>query len=463
MSSSDDQAHQQKLLAIHRRNLTILEEQAAFYGGAFVPLHISNHIDSEREQIAAIEARLGIDSATSAAARLPDPQPHPDVGQPAAKSVSVALEFELGSDVQITWRSSLFGRVVTSFTPPYDQEELPLIIRALDALQGADHTFSTQEQEILAAERLWLNGRPAPEAYRVVGQALFRELGAPGQALLKQARDAAIHQGFDLNYVLRFPAETVSLAALPWEALWDQAKNQPVLLRSGSLDSCERYLDLDIALPPPIPRGRKVHVLALSPQYRISEQVRQEERAGRLETWDRLRANSVVTYDELSPLTIRAFNDYMRNAPQKPDIIHYYGHGIYRDRKGYLHFDDGRGGAQLVSAEQLASAFGKTRLVVLYACQSAMVDDYGLLTGIAPALSVHCGAVVAMQLSVRISAATRFAEVFYSEALGRKRSLQDAVTTARNNLFSEEPDSASWFVPTLYIRGLEQKPVYLLS
>jgi hypothetical protein len=102
-------------------------------------------------------------------------------------------------------------------------------------------------------------------------------------------------------------------------------------------------------------------------------------------------------------------------------------------------------------------------LVVIHACQSAMVDEDGaLLTGIAPALSVVAGAVVAMQLTVRIASATRFAQIFYDQLLGRGRSLQEAVVRGRHVLFTETRDGASWYVPTLYIRSRDQQPVYLL-
>jgi hypothetical protein len=77
-------------------------------------------------------------------------------------------------------------------------------------------------------------------------------------------------------------------------------------------------------------------------------------------------------------------------------------------------------------------------------------------------LSIVTGAVVAMQLSVRVEAATRFAEVFYGELLLQRRSIQDAVAEARRTLYVEEDDGVSWGVPTLYIRSREQRPLYLL-
>ena len=171
-----------------------------------------------------------------------------------------------------------------------------------------------------------------------------------------------------------------------------------------------------------------------------------------------------MVYDEISPLTIAALNDYLLDAPARPDVVHYFGHGIYRNGKGYLQFDDGKGGRDLVSAERLAAVLGDIRLIVIHACQSAMVDDDGgLLTGVAPALSIVTGAVVAMQLTIAIPAATRFSQVFYDQLLTKQKSLQEAVARGRQILFAEAADGASWYVPTLYIRGRDQQALYLIS
>ena len=89
-------------------------------------------------------------------------------------------------------------------------------------------------------------------------------------------------------------------------------------------------------------------------------------------------------------------------------------------------------------------------------------DQGSLITGIGPALSAVSEAVVAMQLTIRISAATRFSEVFYEELVSGS-SLQSAVAEARRTLYLEESDGASWYVPTLYIRTREQKPIYFVG
>jgi hypothetical protein len=41
--------------------------------------------------------------------------------------------------------------------------------------------------------------------------------------------------------------------------------------------------------------------------------------------------------------------------------------------------------------------------------------------------------------------------------------VQQAVALARQALYVEEPDRASWYVPVLYVRAHETAPVYLLA
>src|SRR4051812_23653321 len=66
-----------------------------------------------------------------------------------------------------------------------------------------------------------------------------------------------------------------------------------------------------------------------------------------------------------------------------------------------------------------------------------------------------------MQLSVRVAAATRFAGVVY-KGLARGDSVQRAVSQARQALYVEEGDGASWYVPTLTIRARDTGPLRLV-
>ncbi len=391
-----------------------------------------------------------------------------------AEPVMVTLRFEpTKSGAKIYWES-IMGEFVSRFTLPYKPQQLPIVIKALDAAQHPDHPtygpqFSIEEQSLLSGLSLWKDGRVPTDAHRTVGRKLYAALirDREGERAHTSVREYARIQGKPLSYVLRFVREAIELASLPWECLWDE--RQAVLLSRGTreIDSCQRYLNMNEALSPPLPIGQKLHILALSPQAGIPPEVRDAERAARLKSWDVLKAKGLLEYDELPSVTMTELDNRMRRGPQ-PDIIHYYGHGIYKDGSGYLLFDNPELPRQRewVSADRLSAQLGGIRLILIHACQSAMIDEPknqgGLLTGIAPALSAISEAVVAMQLTVRISAATRFSEVFYEE-IARGRSLQAAVAEARRSLYTIESDSASWYVPTLYIRTREQNPVYLVQ
>jgi hypothetical protein len=303
---------------------------------------------------------------------------------PPQSNIVVTLDFHMQSDAaSITWRSSLTGREQTPFTSPYDKRQLQLVIRALDILQYPHYpiaqtateqhhfSFTAEEQQILDALGLWQHVRVSPHAAVVVGRALFAALGPEGQRLSKALRNASSAQRVTTNYVLRFPREGIGLAALPWELSWDTERDQALLIRGNMVDSCERYIDIDMAIPPPLRAGQRPHLLALAPAYHIPDDIRQKERAARLETWGKLQLDNKITYDEISPLTMRKLNNYLLKVPSRPDVIHYFGHGIYRNGKGYLVFDHENGGRDLVSADRLAAVLGDVRLVVIHACQSA--------------------------------------------------------------------------------------------
>jgi len=108
-----------------------------------------------------------------------------------------------------------------------------------------------------------------------------------------------------------------------------------------------------------------------------------------------------VTLEELNPATRDGLAERIQNGAPV-DIIHFYGHGRYKDEQGRCCSTSRPGAADWVSADRLAAIRSRARLIMLHACQSAMVGEAGLLTGVAPALSASgVPAVVAMQLTIR--------------------------------------------------------------
>jgi hypothetical protein len=95
------------------------------------------------------------------------------------------------------------------------------------------------------------------------------------------------------------------------------------------------------------------------------------------------------------------------------------------------------------------------RLVVLNACDSATSGQTDLFSGTAASL-VRGGvsAVTAMQFEISDEAAIAFCRGFYT-ALGRGRSIDEAVRSGRVAILGLGEGSLEWITPTLYLRGQE--------
>jgi CHAT domain len=387
--------------------------------------------------------------------------PPPSADEPLALMLTVAATDQA---VHIRWECDAIGVCESRFSAPYHSDDLALVVRALDSQQRQAFSFTAAEQARLAALDLWDSaGRPRTDLARRVGRALHDALTADLAAAkaLATVRDYATASARPLALLLRFPPHAVELAALPWELLWPNEPT-PLLFSRGAVASCTRHIDLAQALPPAHPRQGALRILAIAPHAGIAPAVRQNERAARMIAWQPLIDSGQVQMAEVSPATRPAVMDAIHR--QQPDVIHYYGHGRYRAGHGELQFDDPSGGPSWIGGDPLTTLFGGTHLVVLHACQGAMVGDQGdagLLTGIAPALSAAgVPLVIGMQLTVRIPAATRASAVIYA-ALASGRSVQVAVNRARQALYVEEADQSSWYVPVLYICSREAGPAYL--
>lgn len=407
-------------------------------------------------------ATATVDNSPSLAPALPPPGSPSPAGD---ELLQLILTFDpTDQGVQVRWESAVIGVCESRLTAPYHGEDLAAVVRALDGQQQQLSSVSSADQARLAACGLWDSaGYPRADLSRSVGRALYDALTADpvGARALSTARDHATATGRPLAFALRFPPDAVELAALPWELLWPD-ELLPLLFSRGAVHDCTRHLDLAQALPAARPRQGPLRILAIAPHAGIDAATRQAERAARMTVWKPLIDQGHVQMDEVSPATRQAVTDAIHN--QQPDVIHYYGHGRYRNGIGELRFDAPGGGPSWTSVDRLMTLFGGTRLLVLHACQGAMVGeagDAGLLTAIAPALSAAgVPLVIGMQLTVRVTAATRASAVIYA-ALAAGRSVQAAVNRVRQALYIEEDDQSSWYVPVLYIRSRETGSAYL--
>jgi DNA-binding response OmpR family regulator len=365
-------------------------------------------------------------------------------------SVTLSLRFVPGNPMVIIWELGLGGSVHSHFSLPLPEGDIALLLRALDAVQWPGNPmtpsrFSQEEQTKLVSIGLSDGSSIVSDIDRRIGQLLYQAIIADpvAHSALDNARNMATSKGHPLALTLHFPHDGISLAALPWELLWDE--RQPLLLSRSKLSSCVRYIDLFQPLLPSVSTSSRLRLLAVCPSAGIPDELHEEEQQIRAEALQPLIDTGVLVTEELRPAYISALTDRIQDG-EAIDVLHFYGHGLWKNGCAYLQFDDG-----LLSASQLAALLGDIPLVVLHACRSGSVGSDDLFTGIAPMLSAEgIPMVVAMQFTVRVDAALRFSSVLYRNlAIGK--SLQTAVAKARQALFVQYRES--WYVPVVYIRS----------
>jgi hypothetical protein len=369
----------------------------------------------------------------------------------------------------IRWEAPPLGVRHSRFVSPYRGHTLALVLRALDLAQSLNdprRLLSPDEQARLLTLGLYHpGGWIVPDAGQRVGRTLYRALTADprGAQALASVRDYTAAHNQPLALCLRLPPDAVELAALPWELLWDISSPLPLLLSRGRVSACTRHLDLPQALSSARPYSMPLRILALVPRAGIPAPLREQEWQARRRIWQPLLDSGQVAIEEPGPVTRQALVDRLQREPL-PDVVHYYGHGRYHEGSGALLLDGADGGECWTDASALAAVLGGVRMVALFACQGAAVDHaHSLHTGVAPALSAAgVPIVVGMQVSVRVQAAIRASGVMY-RALVAGWSVQQALSLARQALYVEENDRASWYVPVLYIRAAQTEPVYLLD
>lgn len=141
----------------------------------------------------------------------------------------------------------------------------------------------------------------------------------------------------------------------------------------------------------------------------------------------------------------------------QPHVLHFIGHGEFKDGEGALLLEDEQGLAQRMNAEQMADLMRNrgVKLVVLNACQTAASAEGDAFMGVAPSLVLaDVPAVIAMQFAVPDATAIRFTQALY-DYLTLGKPLDTAVTemriSASNGPTAE--DQVLWAIPVLFMRS----------
>jgi len=246
--------------------------------------------------------------------------------------------------------------------------------------------------------------------------------------------------------------ESPELANLPWEYLYDVARDEFLALSINT--PIVRYLDLPIPEPDMNLKGT-VHILVIiaCPTDLQSHIDADREWQQFQAAFQELEAAHKVKIHRLHRATRVDLQRYLRQ--HKIHILHFIGHGQYNrnNEEGGLIFENSKGQAEFVSATLLAHLLKdhRLRLVYLNSCDTAQASLLDPLSGVAQALVRHgAPAVVAMQTAIHDEKAIQIAHEFYL-ALIEGYPVDAALVEGRKAIFSTT-GFAEWGTPVLFMR-----------
>lgn len=288
---------------------------------------------------------------------------------------------------------------------------------------------------------------------REVGELLFAGLLGAGEVAGRYRAAAAVaaERGQGLRVVLRINSPT--LAALPWEAMFDQSTGAYVCRQ----DQLVRHVPV-ASVPEPLQIRPPLRILGVvsSPRGLPPLDVEKEK-----EQLTRALARPIdqglAQVHWADTATWADLQDLLLDGEWH--VLHFIGHGDFdpaRD-EGVLALTREDGRADLVAAHRLVDLLHQARpmprLVVLNSCSGATAGTADLFSGTAAAL-VRGGvsAVAAMQYEISDPAAVAFARGFYS-AIARGRGVDEAVSSGRVAILGLSDQTMEWVTPVLYLRG----------
>lgn len=313
--------------------------------------------------------------------------------------------------------------------------------------------FRLEMNDIKLALNLIKRGETDEDLLKSLGNKLFQALFPPairGQLRATMAGAASAGRGVRLRLVFESP----ELAALPWEFLYDTDTN--TFLGNDIQTVLSRYINVPLqrrelkAASLPL----KILLVIASPTDLVKLDTAGEERLIR-EALARHINEGRIELDVLHKATISNITQKLQENPYS--VIHFIGHGVFRDDRGFIALVEENGQARLLDDESFANLFLGNRnlgLCVLNTCEGAEVSSNQIFAGIAPHL-VQRGipAVVAMQYSILDSTAKLFADRFY-RALALGWPVDAAIQATRNAISIEAGlDRRDFATPVLYMRA----------
>lgn len=277
-----------------------------------------------------------------------------------------------------------------------------------------------------------------------LGEQLFKSL-LPGRIgeIFQQCKGNPANRVIRLRLDIRDP----HLQQVPWELIRDDSVNLALTERFPIIRFEQ---DFRSASPPPLPEQLRVLLVAATPSGTTPLPGVAREIQILKETFSRAGRTRISHVELVENAT---YQKLLEAIAKEFDLIHFMGHGEFKDNKGFLIFEGENRVADWCEAEIIGDRVRNARvsLMVLNACKTAIssLDD----TTIGVANAVHKAgvpSVVAMQQSIKDSIAPLFAESFYT-SLTKGHSLEKCMTAARlTSKNAQRNEGVEWAIPALF-------------
>ncbi|MCD4779627.1 MAG: CHAT domain-containing protein, partial [Candidatus Omnitrophica bacterium] len=283
------------------------------------------------------------------------------------------------------------------------------------------------------------------------GKELYTKMfsGELGDYLERCHKDAK-NNSETLRIYLRFDESTQKIAALPWEFLHNGdtflvAKRNTVISRLPSGVNKSKFRPLESIL--------RMLVVVSSPDDPRTPPLNAElEQEVILEGVDPLYRENKIEVDFTEDASFETIGSYL--IEKDYHIVHFTGHGTYKDGKGYLCLETEDAKARMVDNRSIADLLADrgVRLVVLSACVSGKVSNKEAYTDLASILvKENIPAVVAMQYPILDISVIQFTSVFY-KTLASGMPVDLALAEARIAMKNtEKSNGVDFATPVLYL------------
>lgn len=347
-------------------------------------------------------------------------------------------------DLQITketeglnkYRASILENGVIKATKSFELKRDLKLIQMLDQVE----------------EKVVISG-PQPEetVHKDLGKILYNTLfsGKLWDYFNKRYNEAQ-DKDCGLRVSMQFNDDIPEIAALPWEYLHNGeyflvTKRSILLSRLPADVTKKKFKPLDSIL-------RMLAVISSPDDPSVSPLNTEKEQEIILESVDKLQKEQILKVDFTEDATFENVQSYLNE--QNYHIVHFTGHGVSKNGKGYLLFESEDKTSRLIDNRKLADLFSDVgiRLVVLSSCESAKGSNKEAFGDLASMLSKRkIPAVVAMQYSVLDDVAIQFASTFY-KTIASKKSVDIALKEARIAMMnSEKSNGFDFATPVLYL------------